>query len=431
MSKIDLLENDPVVGTDVSTKSMSETHSRPRLSYVRTVFEGLLFFLPLLLAIEVLLSVNHIGEQEYLKIDPNLGFTHLENKLVTDRTEAFAINHINSHGLIGSEHEFARAADTTRVAVLGDSIVEAIQVPIQLRFTTLLEHQLEARYNRKFEVMNFGTGGFSTGQEYLQFVQSVRAYKPDVVLLVLHQGDEEENGPAGSKWSLRPTFSLNPDGSTAVRWQEFDTWRHSRSADPLSFFDWGRRHSHIWQALLQVYDSVKNDSLFKRIYNALASANDRVLVWTQSLSPERRQKLIEHKLQDLSVLDGERQSLCREGFLTEDKGLSPSSYDKMQQWKLELRLLELFNEKCFSDHCKFVVAPFYAVEQPKASQDIFAQHLLTVKAQARQSGFQVVDLTPSIENAPDQKTRPIFLLAHLSPRGHEIVSKALSDSIKW
>jgi hypothetical protein len=265
----------------------------------------------------------------------------------------------------------------------------------------------------------------------LQFVQSVRAYKPDVVLLVLHQGDEEENPPDGSKWSLRPTFILNPDGSVAARWQEFDTWRHSRSADPLAFFDWGRRHSHIWQALLQVYDSVKNDRIFKRIYNTVASAGDRVQSLVQSASPDRRQKLESAKMNNLLTLATERQSLCRDGTLHEENNLPSVSYDKMGQWKLELRLLDLFNQKCYSDHCKFVVASFFAVEQPKSSRDIFTQHLLTIKALAPQLGFQYIDLTPSIENAPEPKTRPVFLLAHLSPRGHEIVSKVLADSVKW
>jgi hypothetical protein len=427
MSHTDLLKSDNDIGLD----SSSEKQARPRFAHIRPFFEASLFLVLFVLAIEVLLSLNHIGEQEYLKIDPNLGFTHLENKLVTDRTEAFAVNLINSRGLNDVEHDIAKAVDTTRVAVLGDSIVEAIQVPITQRFTTLLKNQLESKYHHKFEVVNFGTGGFSTGQEYLQFVQSVRAYKPDVVLLVLHQGDEEENPPDGSKWSLRPTFVLGPDGSVGARWQEFDTWRKSRSADPLLFFDWGRRHSHIWQALLQVYDSVKNDSVFKRLYNAIANTSERVQTIIQSASPESRQKLAARKANNSLTLTNERQSLCREGSLHENTDLSSVPYDKMKQWKLELKLLQLFDEKCHADRCKFVVASFFAVEQPQLSRDTFAQHLLTIKEQAPQLGFQYIDLTPNIENAPEQKTRPVFLLAHLSPRGHEIVSKDLTDSIEW
>ena len=79
--------------------------------------------------------------------------------------------------------------------VLGDSIVEALQVPIEQRFTTVLQKDLEKNTGKHIEVMNFGTGGFSTGQEYLQYIQNVRQYKPDLVLLVMHHGDED------GKWS--------------------------------------------------------------------------------------------------------------------------------------------------------------------------------------------------------------------------------------
>jgi hypothetical protein len=182
---------------------------------------------------------------------------------------------------------------------------------------------------------------------------------------------------------------------------------------------------------LQVYDSVKNDSVFKRLYNAVASAGDRVQTYVQSRSPQSRQKLAARKTSDALTLTSERQSLCREGSLHENTGVPSGPYDKMMQWKLELKLLQLFDEKCHSDHCKFVVASFFAAEEPKLSRDTFAQHLLTIKEQAPQLGFQYVDLTPSIENAPEKKTRPLFLSAHLSPRGHEIVSKTLTDSVEW
>ena len=195
----------------------------------------------------------------------------------------------------------------------------------------------------------------------------------------------------------------------------------------MIFFDWGRRHSHIWQALLQIHDAVKNDSIFKRLYNYAASAGDRLRAAATAIVPSWRQRRDTSIASTKEKVKADRANICREGALASDERAQQAVYDESGQWRLELRLLSLFHSKCVSDHCKFVVAEFPAVEKSKAEREIFNRRLVLLEKFSTQCGFKTIDLSPVITEAPDQKTAPLFLLAHLSPRGHELVAKTLAD----
>src|SRR3984893_12095503 len=50
---------------------------------------------------------------------------------------------INSDGLRDREHTKAKPADTVRIALLGDSFAEAMQVPLEQTFWSLMERRLQ------------------------------------------------------------------------------------------------------------------------------------------------------------------------------------------------------------------------------------------------------------------------------------------------
>src|SRR2546425_9679167 len=50
---------------------------------------------------------------------------------------------INSDGLRDREHSRAKPADTVRIAVLGDSFAEAMHVPMELSFWSVLQQKLQ------------------------------------------------------------------------------------------------------------------------------------------------------------------------------------------------------------------------------------------------------------------------------------------------
>ena len=334
--------------TDRSSTSSAST-TRPALLNIfarltLTAATAILSAAVLLLALEVILSLNHIGEQEYLKIDPVLGFMHLENKLVVDRSEGFGIGKINSDGLADVDRAFTKPPETTRIAVLGDSLTEALQVPINERFTRVLEAKLNAssKTGAKFEVINFGVGGFSTGQEFVQYVRDVERFKPDRLMLIYHQGDETENNPDSSKWSLRPTFTMNAKGETQIRFKEFDAWRKSASAAPLTSFEWGRRNSHVWQCLLQIHSSLKNDKLFQKITNFVSVCNTTVHRIVLEIKPELKKHELEESTAEAEAVAKKRSQICEKSQLQVDESQSNENWDSDKQWAFDEKFAASF-----------------------------------------------------------------------------------------
>lgn len=91
----------------------------------------------------------------------------------------------NWEGFYDKNYIKAKDANTIRIAVLGDSFVEALQVPLSSNFTKLLEDQLDKEFlasGKKFEVLAFGHSGNGTFLNYLYMKKYALAYNPDLVI---------------------------------------------------------------------------------------------------------------------------------------------------------------------------------------------------------------------------------------------------------
>jgi hypothetical protein len=100
---------------------------------------------------------------------------------------------INSDGLRDHEHPVTHPANTLRIAVLGDSYAEAMQVNENEAFWAIMSKELQRCDNlrgRKIEVINFGVSGFGTTQELLALRHKAWKYSPDVVLLAFTPGND-------------------------------------------------------------------------------------------------------------------------------------------------------------------------------------------------------------------------------------------------
>ncbi|MBX7139117.1 MAG: SGNH/GDSL hydrolase family protein [Oligoflexia bacterium] len=97
----------------------------------------------------------------------------------------------NSCGMRDPERSIGRPPGTYRIALLGDSFAFGWGV----EHTQSFGAQLEANLNRlasgslHFEVLNFGVPGYSTFQEYNQFLERVADFDPDDVLLYFVDND--------------------------------------------------------------------------------------------------------------------------------------------------------------------------------------------------------------------------------------------------
>jgi hypothetical protein len=103
----------------------------------------------------------------------------------------------NEHGMRDSRAiSIKKPAGVQRIAVLGDSFVEALQVEEEEGVCRRLEAIVDA--STPCEVLNFGCSGFSSSLEYLQLREWVMTFEPDVVICLHHFSDFTED------WRFRP-----------------------------------------------------------------------------------------------------------------------------------------------------------------------------------------------------------------------------------
>lgn len=125
-------------------------------------------------------------------VDPDVGYTLRPGAEGWWKREGTTFVRINSHGFRDHERTVAKPPGTLRIAVLGDSFTEALQVPLEKTFTSLMEGQLGKCPNAgpAVEVLNFGVSGFSTVRELVLLRTRVLAYAPDIVVLMITTGND-------------------------------------------------------------------------------------------------------------------------------------------------------------------------------------------------------------------------------------------------
>lgn len=89
---------------------------------------------------------------------------------------------INSGGWRDEEWDFEKPEGTIRIAIIGDSYVEALQVDQEQMVGKVLEDILNREDERNYEVLSFGMSGFDAAQAYEALRLRVIEYDPDIVL---------------------------------------------------------------------------------------------------------------------------------------------------------------------------------------------------------------------------------------------------------
>ncbi len=147
------------------------------------------------------------------RIDPRYGWGHRPNGsgwmyyCLGRRFEWREYTTINSKGLVDRERAYERAPGVRRVLLLGDSMTEAMQVPIERRFASLIETNLGGR-GTPVEVINGGVAAFGTDNELLFFRNEGVKYRPDVVLLVFNAANDVSDNSQALSTRL---YAANPE----------------------------------------------------------------------------------------------------------------------------------------------------------------------------------------------------------------------------
>lgn len=141
-------------------------------------------------------SVPFITGEWPMQFDSAVGVTFKPGARVrhTNHVDYWVDAKVNALGFLDREPPRSKSEGTCRIAILGDSFVEAAQVPInqkvQIRLEQLLKERLPAK---RFDAMAFGYSG--TGQlNQLPFYDSfARPLRPDILVLVAIANDMANN----------------------------------------------------------------------------------------------------------------------------------------------------------------------------------------------------------------------------------------------
>lgn len=153
--------------------------------------------------------------------DPRLGYSHVPGASgwwvsIINPLEFRTWVTINSHGLRDHEIDLEKPEGITRLLVIGDSVVDALEVPLEATFVKQLENNLRVS-GYPVEVINGGHYGYGTDQELLFYQYKGHEFDPDLVVLAFYPGNDVLDNSSSYTLSAKPYFELAADGSLALR----------------------------------------------------------------------------------------------------------------------------------------------------------------------------------------------------------------------
>jgi hypothetical protein len=170
----------------------------------------------------------------------------------------------NSAGMRDGEHAPEKPAGVFRVLLLGDSFMEALQVPFEASLPSLLERSLTERTGKRVEVLNAGVSGWGTDDELRYLTEYGLRYQPDlvVVAMTLHN-DISDN--LRQEWHTLHNGALVTQAVTpmspmrykivqlkaflATRFQLYQLWRRARHGREIRQVG-SQLQSHVVQLFL-------------------------------------------------------------------------------------------------------------------------------------------------------------------------------------
>ena len=193
---------------------------------MRNIFRHSLYalwaiFVPLLL-LELVLRTTHLfgARLPCTERDPLIGYRFSPNHAYWYKAESDhpITGRINKYGWRDKDWALVKTPGTYRIAVLGDSFVEAFQVESDRTFLSLAAKRLTAKLDRPVEMMNFGRSGFTQSEEFLVLQRDVARFRPDMVMVLFFPQNDiaDIRRETAAEDYARPFYHLTKDGRLSL-----------------------------------------------------------------------------------------------------------------------------------------------------------------------------------------------------------------------
>ena len=323
------------------------------------------------------------------------------------REYAVAVTY-NSLGMRDKEYATDKSRGVRRIAIMGDSFVEALQVKTEETFVKLLEQKLnQLNDGWQYEVMNFGVSGYGPDQEWLWWRKTARQFKPDLTIVMLSHNDLTDI-------KLNQLVSLTAGG---LRWQQ--------SNEPAAF------KLLVKQALRQVFTIHWLGQKLQRLPGIKVQLI-KLRNWIfsdQSLIAERELSQLDRRLKDIPL---EVQLFIEPSYTQEEK-----------YWDLTQTLIKTWAAEIEASGSELLLTvstadpQFYALRRREflgvyAPEDLYRTEALDERVKTLAQDLQVgwVGLYPALAEAAERGDKIHFTYdGHWTPRGHQIVAKTLFNAV--
>ncbi len=167
---------------------------------------------------------------------------------------------VNRFGLRGPEVAPARPQGVRRVAALGDSVTFGFGVAAEEAWPAVLERLLNesgAEAGERWQVLNFGVGGYSTRDEAIVLRAKALAFDPDVVVLGYYLNDPQTD----------PLQPLHQAFHQPLWWEHSHLLRglvlarENRALESLGHGDefryWHAPEGRLWPSVPRAFDALR------------------------------------------------------------------------------------------------------------------------------------------------------------------------------
>ena len=166
---------------------------KPIIPRISIVLFG--FFLAFIMGEIILRSLGYAASDIYTQGQGGLLILN-PNKNIHIRGDCFQNDvKTNSYGFHSREYSLEKPEGVFRIAIIGDSYVEAMQVPQDKTTAALLEQQLNSLNSRsyRYEVIPFGISSHGTYKSILYFEKYAASFKPDLVIAAFSLNDTQDD----------------------------------------------------------------------------------------------------------------------------------------------------------------------------------------------------------------------------------------------
>ena len=179
--------------------------------------------------------------------DHDIGYAYKPDRDVLWNVENKVQVHINTQAIRRDGDVSDKADDGFRIALMGDSFTEALQVEWPVTFAALAERTLQQDVGDKVDIVNLAMGGSNGLRMLTRFEKEVPEFKPDMGLMLLpdfklYNGELRHD-------SQGPAYGINEQGQVE-RSYGFRNRFSQRYADsvPGRAFIYMMHHSHLFRS---------------------------------------------------------------------------------------------------------------------------------------------------------------------------------------